>query len=65
MNKGQKVLAGLLGVVVAELAVLDYAAYQIVRNGMSMEISVDELGRAKDVFEEDAKDEGITILNEE
>lgn len=65
MNKGQKVIAGLLGVVVAELAVLDYAAVMSVRNGMQVEITVDDLQAARAAFEEDLTEEGGIELSEE
>jgi hypothetical protein len=46
MNKGQKVVAGLLGVVAVELAVLDYAAWTAMRNGVVVEVSSEELANA-------------------
>lgn len=55
MNKGQKVIAGLLGVVVAELAVLDYAAMELMRNGVTIELDSEE---AMNVALEDMIEEG-------
>lgn len=46
MNKGQKVIAGLLGVVAVELAVLDYAAWTAMSNGVVVEVSAEELANA-------------------
>lgn len=58
MNKGQKVLAGLLGVVAVELAVLDYAARMMMRNGVEVEVSPEELQEAGEVALEDMIEEG-------
>lgn len=50
----KKVARGLLAaVLVAELAVLDYAAIELIRNGVAIEVSRDELLNAA---EEAAKD---------
>ena len=53
MNKGQKVVAGLLGLVAAELAVLDYAAVVFLQNGVVVEVSKDELVEAGEAAVED------------
>ena len=65
MNRAQKVLAGLLGVVVAELAVVDYAAMEFLRNGFQMEVDLTELEKAEKVAEEDMESEGVVMLGEE
>lgn len=64
MNKAQKVLAGLLGVVVAELAVVDYAAMEFLRNGLQMEVDLTELEEAEKAAEEDMESEGVVMLGE-
>ena len=53
MNKGQKVLAGLLGVVAAELAVLDYAAWMTLKNGVTIEVTSEELQAAAEAAQAD------------
>ena len=54
MKTKKKVARGLLAaVLVAELAVLDYAAIELIRNGVAIEVSRDELLNAA---EEAAKD---------
>lgn len=53
MNKGQKVLAGLLGVVAAELAVLDYAAWMTLKNGVTIEVTSEELSAAAEAAQAD------------
>lgn len=58
MNKGQKVVAALLGVVAVELAVLDYCAIELLRNGVVIEVSQDELVEAGEVALEDMSEEG-------
>lgn len=59
MNKGQKVLAGLLGVVAVELAVLDYAACELMRNGVTIELDSEEkMEEAMNVALEDMIEEG-------
>ena len=59
MNKGQKIVAGLLGVVVAELAVLDYAAMELMRNGVTIELDSEEkMEEAMNVALEDMIEEG-------
>ncbi len=64
MNKAQKTLAGLLGVVIAELAVVDYVAMEFLRNGFQMEVDLTELEKAERAAEEDMKAEEIVMLNE-
>jgi hypothetical protein len=64
MNKAQKTLAGLLGVVIAELAVVDYAAMEFLRNGFQMEVDLTELEKAEKVVEEDMAAEGIELIEE-
>lgn len=61
MNKGQKVLAGLLGVVAAELAVLDYAAFLAVKNGVTIEVTSEELQAAAEAA---ATDMGEQIMED-
>lgn len=59
MNKGQKVLAGLLGVVAVELAVLDYAAWMMLENGVTIELDSEEkMEEAMNVALEDMIEEG-------
>lgn len=53
MNKGKKVIAGLLGAVVAELAVLDYAAWRLMKDGVTIEVSGEELQQAGEAAMED------------
>lgn len=65
MNKKQKICAVATGVVIAQLAVLDYAAIKVLRNGFSVEVSVDELKAAEVVAEADMADEGIEVISEE
>ena len=57
MNKGQKVVAGLLRLVAVELAVLDYAAVELLRKGVVIEVSQDELVEAGEKAMEDMSDE--------
>ena len=57
MNRGTKVLAGLLSVVAVELAVLDYAAYRMMHDGVTIEVSTDELEAAAMAAMEDMKNE--------
>lgn len=64
MNKAQKLLAGLLGVVVAELAVVDYAAMEFLRNGFQMEVDLTELEKAEKAAEADMAAEGIELIEE-
>lgn len=64
MNKGQKVLAGLLGVVAVELAVVDFAAVMLLMNGVTIEVTADELKAAEEVFETDLAAEGGELLEE-
>lgn len=61
MNRGQKVLAGLLGVVAAELAVLDYAAWMTLKNGVTIEVTSEELQAAAEAA---ATDMGERIMEE-
>lgn len=65
MNKKQKLCAVATGVVIAQLAVLDYAAVKVLRDGFSVEISVDELKAAEAVAEADMESEGIEVIAEE
>lgn len=65
MNKGQAVLAGLLGVVVAELAVIDWAVVEYMRNGATMEVNLTELEGARELVEGEIKAEGGVMLGEE
>lgn len=62
MNKGQKMVIGLLGAIVAELAVLDVAVFKMLKNGVEVEISTEELIRdmeeAEEVAEEDMREAG-------
>lgn len=62
MNKGQKVVIGLLGAIVAELAVADIAIMKMMRNGVEVEISTEELIKdmeeAEEVAEEDMREAG-------
>ena len=62
MNKGQKVVIGLLGAIVAELAVADIAIMKMIRNGVEVEISTEELIKdmesAEEVAEEDMREAG-------
>lgn len=53
MNKGQKIIAGLLGVVAAELAVLDYAAWMMLKNGVTIEVTSEELSAAAESAQAD------------
>lgn len=46
MNKGEKIITALLGVVAVELAVLDYAAWTAVNEGVTIEVSSEELATA-------------------
>ena len=61
MNKGQKIIAGLLGVVAAELAVLDYAAWTMLKNGVTIEVTPEELQAAAEAA---ATDMGEQIMEE-
>ena len=65
MNKKQKICAVATGVVIAQLAVLDYAAIKVLRNGFSVEVNVEELKAAEAVAEADMEDEGIEVIDEE
>lgn len=65
MNKGQKVLAGLLGVVVAELSVVDWAVVEYMRNGVTMEVNLEELEGARELVESEMEAEGEEMLGEE
>lgn len=65
MNKKQKLCAVATGVVIAQLAVLDYAAIKVLRNGFSVEVNVEELKAAEAVAEADMVDEGIEVISEE
>jgi len=62
MNKGQKVVIGLLSAIVAELAVADIAIMKMMRNGVEVEISAEELIKdmenAEEVAEEDMRGAG-------
>lgn len=58
MNKVQKVLAGLLGVVVAELAVVDWAVIEYLRNGLTMEVNLEEVEKARELVESEIEAEG-------
>lgn len=60
MNKKQVLKAIATGVVIAELAVLDYAAV----NGFSVEVSLRELEKAEKVAESDMVAEGEIVLQE-
>ena len=57
MNNGQKVLAVLLGSVVAELAVLDYAAWRMLHDGVTVDVSYEELQQAGEAALEDMEEE--------
>lgn len=57
MNKGKKIMAGLLGVVAVELAVLDYAAYRLMKDGVTIEVSEEEIAAAGAVAMEDMYNE--------
>ena len=48
MNKKQVVKAVATAVVIAELAVLDYAAWRLMKDGISIEISTEELTEAEE-----------------
>lgn len=61
MNKGQKIIAGLLGVVADELAVLDYAAWMTLKNGVTIEVTSEELQAAAEAA---ATDMGEQIIEE-
>lgn len=65
MNKVQKVLAGLLGVVVAELAVVDWAVIEYLRNGLTMEVNLEEVEKARELVESEIEAEGGEMLEEE
>lgn len=49
MDKRSVAKAVVTGVIVAELAVLDYAAWTLMRNGVSVEVSSEELTDAAEV----------------
>ena len=53
-NLGRAIAAG---VVIAELALLDYAAIQLVRNGVVIEVTAEELDAARAAAMEDMSDE--------
>ena len=50
-------MAGLLGVVAVELAVLDYAAYRLMKDGVTIEVSEEEIVAAGAVAMEDMSNE--------
>ena len=49
MDKRSVAKAVATGVIIAELAVLDYAAWTLMRNGVSVEVSSEELTDAAEV----------------
>lgn len=49
MDKKRIAKAVVAGVIVAELAVLDYAAWTLMKNGVSVEVSSEELTDAAEV----------------
>lgn len=49
MDRRSVAKAVVTGVIVAELAVLDYAAWTMMRNGVSVEVSSEELTDAAEV----------------
>lgn len=57
MARYRRAIAWLLGIVVAELAVMDYVALQAVENGLDVEISQEELIEAGEQAELDMKNE--------
>lgn len=57
MKKSQKIMAGLLGVVAVELAVLDYAAYRLMKDGVTIEVSEEEIAAAGVAAMEDMSNE--------
>lgn len=65
MNKAQKVLAGLLGVVVTELAVVDWAVIEYLRNGLTMEVNLEEVEKARELVKSEIEAEGGEMLEEE
>lgn len=54
MKRSERVVAGLPGVVVAELGVLDYTAWRMMRDGLQMEVVA-----AHEVFEADLDEEEL------
>ena len=64
MNKKELARAIATGVVVAELAVLDYAAIELVRNGVTIEVEQSEVERAGRLVESELEAEGETMLEE-
>ncbi len=71
MNKKQAIA---VGIIIAELAVLDYCGYKLMKDGLSMEISVeestelkkalDDLEGAEKAAEADMAAEGIELIEE-
>lgn len=53
----KKIAVGLLGLIAAELAALDYAAVELLRKGVVIEVSQDELVEAGEKAVEDMSDE--------
>ena len=56
MNKKELLKAIATGVVIAELAVLDYAAIELVRHGVTIEVERAELEEAGEVAMHDMAD---------
>lgn len=49
MDKRKTKMAVVAGVIIAELAVLDYAAWTVMNNGVVVEVSAEELTEAAEV----------------
>ena len=64
MNKKELAKAIAAGVVIAELAVLDYAAVELLRNGVTIEVEQSEVERAGELVESELEAEGETMLEE-
>jgi len=59
MERGKKIAVGLLGLIAAELAVLDYAAVELLRKGVVIEVSREELEEAGEKAVEDMSDDNV------
>lgn len=57
MERGKKIAVGLLGLIAAELAVLDYAAVALLNKGVFIEVSQEEFVEAGEKAMEDMSDE--------
>lgn len=57
MDKKKTRKAVVAGIIIAELAVLDYCAYRLMRGGVAVEISTEELQNAAAVARQDMRKE--------